>query len=242
MSKRFVDTEMFSDDWFMDLSKDGKIMWFYLITTCDHAGIFKLNEKLCKFHTGVNDPASVIEQLGNRIVRVREQLYFIPKFITFQYPNFPNSKVMQQQSAVAILEKYGLFLNGSVTVAEDLPKSYGSGNDNKGVEGEKKTYIYNAFYDRQIEVSESNPNYIQVVKILFGENTMKAPLKSVLSMRDQLTFDQFQSLYAYKQKHGVVFSDILEDMENWDGLKKRKSVSLTFLTFMKHRYPDTNNK
>ena len=130
MAKRFVDTEMFSDDWFMDLSKDGKIMWFYLITMCDHAGIFKLNERLCKFHTGITDPASVIEQLGNRIIRVKEQLYFIPKFIEFQYPNFPNSRVMQQQSAVTILEKYGLFVNGSITLPEDLSKSYDNDNGN----------------------------------------------------------------------------------------------------------------
>lgn len=149
MAKRFVDTEMFSDDWFMDLSKDGKIMWFYLITMCDHAGIFKLNERLCKFHTGVAEPISVIEQLGNRIVRVREQLYFIPKFIEFQYPNFPNSKVMQQQSAVAILERYGLFVNGLITLPEDLNKSYDNGNgNNKGGAGEKEPNIsFDVFWD-----------------------------------------------------------------------------------------------
>ena len=126
MSKRFVDTEMFSDDWFMDLSKDGKIMWFYLITMCDHAGILKLNEKLCKFHTGISDPLSVIEQLGNRIVSVKDHLFFIPKFIEFQYPNFPNSKVRQQESAVAILKKHGLFINGIITLPEDLLESYDS--------------------------------------------------------------------------------------------------------------------
>ena len=32
--------------------------------------------------------------------------------------------------------------------------------------------------------------------------------------------------------------EILEDMENWDGLKNKKSVSLTFLTFMHRRYPE----
>lgn len=149
MAKRFVDTEMFSDDWFMDLSKDGKIMWFYLITMCDHAGIFKLNEKLCSFHTGIADPLSIIKQLGNRIVRVREHLFFIPKFIDFQYPNFPNSKVRQQESAVAILEKYGLLSNGLIILPEDLSKSYGSDSGIfKGGTGEKEINIaFDVFWE-----------------------------------------------------------------------------------------------
>ncbi len=131
MAKRFIDTGLFDDDWFMDLSKDAKLLWIYFITKCDHAGTIKLNEKLCKVQTDIKDLESIIKQLGNRLVTVSEHIYFIPKFIEYQYPGFPNSKVRQQQSAVEILVKYGLFDKEKLTLIKQLNNSYehDTGND-----------------------------------------------------------------------------------------------------------------
>jgi hypothetical protein len=144
MSKRFIDTETFDDSWFMELSKDGKLFWLYCITKCDHAGIIKINQKLCKFQTGIVNIQTVIEELGNRLVTLNEDLYFIPNFIKYQYPNFPQSNVRQQSSAISILCKYGLFdtetnslltlnkeyTNSSLTLNKELANSYDNDNDN----------------------------------------------------------------------------------------------------------------
>jgi hypothetical protein len=130
MSKRFIDTGLFDDDWFMDLSKDAKLLWVYFITKCDHAGILKLNEKLCKVQTDIKDLNLIIKQLGNRLVTVSEHLFFIPKYIDFQYPGFPNSKVRQQQSAVDILVKYGLFDKEKLTLNIQLDNCYEHDNGN----------------------------------------------------------------------------------------------------------------
>lgn len=137
MSKRFIDSGIFDDDWFMELSKDAKLLWVYFITKCDHAGLLKLNVKLCKVQTDIKDLPDVIKQLGNRLVTVSEQLYFIPKYIEFQYPGFPNSKVRQQQSAVDLLTKHGLIIDGKVRVSKDLTNSYVNDtvNDNVAVNG-----------------------------------------------------------------------------------------------------------
>ncbi len=128
MSKRFIDTGIFDDDWFMDLSKDAKLLWIYFITKCDHAGLIKINPKLCTLQTDIKDIDKFIKELGKRLVTVSDRLYFIPKFIEFQYPGFPNSKVRQQQSAVEILKKHNLFNEGILTVTELLPNSYDNGN------------------------------------------------------------------------------------------------------------------
>lgn len=130
MAKRFIDTGIFDDDWFMDLSKDGKLLWIYLITKCNHAGMIKINEKLCKIQTGIEDLGNPIKELGNRLVTVTDHLYFIPKYIDFQYPGFPNSKVKQQQSAVDILVSFGLFDGEILRLTKDLPKSYVNDNVN----------------------------------------------------------------------------------------------------------------
>ena len=148
MAKRFIDTNIFADEWFMELSKDAKLLWIYFITNCDHAGILKLNKKLCEFQTGIKGLETVIEQLGNSIVTVSEGLeYFIPKFIKFQYPGFPESRAPQQKSAIQILISKGLYDNSSGTLIEQLPNCYGNGNGNgngnkkekRVVKGKKET-------------------------------------------------------------------------------------------------------
>ncbi len=139
MSKRFIDTGIFDDDWFMDLSKDGKLLWIYFITKCDHAGMIKINEKLLKLQTDIKDLDTVIKQLDNRLVTVSEHLYFIPKFIEFQYPGFPNSKVRQQQSAVDILAKHGLFDRENLTLNKQLDNSYEYVHEPDNVNGTEET-------------------------------------------------------------------------------------------------------
>lgn len=137
MSKRFIDTGLFDDDWFMDLSKDAKLLWVYFITKCDHAGILKLNIKLCQLQTGIRDLGTVKEQLGNRIITVGEQLFFIPKFVEYQYPGFPNCNFNMAKSAIAILEKYNLIKNSILTVPEQLGNSISNSNSNSNSNGKK---------------------------------------------------------------------------------------------------------
>lgn len=149
MSKRFIDTELFSDEWFCDLSKDGKLFWVYFITSCDHAGILKLNEKLIKFQTGINTLETVIKELGNSLIRVNKEYVFCPKFLKFQYPDFPKSNVKQQEGAIKILKSHGVWdeeKNSYLTVAKELPNSYDNdndndnGNDKKGGKGGKQIF------------------------------------------------------------------------------------------------------
>jgi hypothetical protein len=133
MSKRFIDTNLFNDEWFMELSKDAKLFFIYYITNCDHAGILKLNKKLFEFQAQVNDVDKVIKELGNCIVTVKNGVYFMPKYIKFQYPDFPKSNVKQQDGALKILISYGLFdeeNNKLLTVKQELGNSYDNDSDN----------------------------------------------------------------------------------------------------------------
>lgn len=120
MVKRFIDTGLFDDPWFMNLSKDGKIAWLFIITKCDHAGIIQINEKLFKVMTGINSFPKVLKELGNRLVTLRDNYYFVPKFITYQYPGFPKSKVNAQAGAIKRLSEFGIFDIENNTINEQL--------------------------------------------------------------------------------------------------------------------------
>lgn len=140
MAKRFIDTELFCDEWFCDLSKDSKLFFIYFITRCDHAGVLRLNNKLCEFQTGIKSIDTVIKDLGNCLVTVKNGVYFLPKYIKYQYPDFPKSSVKQQDSALKILISFGLWdeennklFNSSLTVNEELTNSYVIVNVNDNV-------------------------------------------------------------------------------------------------------------
>lgn len=133
MAKRFIDTELFNDPWFMDLQPDEKLLYIYFFTNCDHAGVIEFNKRLTGFQTLIEDfenrCITLTEGLGNRLVRVpnRENLYFLTKFVYFQYPNFPNSSVRAQQSAIKRLQDLGLFekyITQKQTLNKPLAKGY----------------------------------------------------------------------------------------------------------------------
>jgi hypothetical protein len=67
-------------------------------------------------------------------------------------------------------------------------------NENKDV---NINYKYNAFYDLEIEKSNNDENYINLVKAIFGENSLCKPLENVLKLKQQITFDQFKIIYMF---------------------------------------------
>lgn len=236
MSKRFIDTELFNDRWFMDLSKDGKIGYIYYITKCDHAGILDLNDKLFYFQTGVKWE-NVVKELGDRLINVKEYLYFMPKYIKFQYPNWPNSKVKQQDSAIKILLSYGLVNEDDLTVKQDLSKSYDNDNVNDSVIVKEKVKVkFSQFYDSELEASKDKEGYeyyLKFVKFLFGDNEAGEPLKNVLAMPNQVTFRKFKIIHNNCIDNGLRYGDYLKRMNNWGGLKKNLDVEATLSNWMR---------
>lgn len=102
---------------------------------------------------------------------------------------------------------------------------------------EEKEYIYNIFYDSEIEKSQNNESYLKFVKILFGENNLGISLTSVLKMEQQVSYQQFQKLWYLREKYRFSITDVLERMENWKKLNGNKTVYKTFLTFIKRENP-----
>lgn len=133
MSKRFIDTELFDDSWFMDLSKDGKLLWIYCLTKCNHAGIVELNEKLCRLQTGINSLETVIKELSKCLISIKDNYFLIPKYFEYQYPTYPEKSFRAAESAVNELKKFDLWdeennkiIKTYLTVSKDLTKSYSS--------------------------------------------------------------------------------------------------------------------
>lgn len=111
MAKRFITTDIFEDAWFMDLPGKYKLFWIYLITRCDHSGIWQVNWKLAQFYTGDNlEPTEIMRYLKDRFVEIEDGKYwFIPKFLEFQYKGELNKSNPAHFQIIENVNKYKLF-------------------------------------------------------------------------------------------------------------------------------------
>jgi len=207
MAKRFIDTELFCDEWFCDLPKDSKLFFLYFITRCDHAGILRLNNKLCEFQTGIKSIETVIKDLGNCLVTVKTGVYFLPKYIKYQYPEFPKSTVKQQEGALKILISFGLWdeenntlLNSCQTVREELPNSYVYVNDNVIVKEIKESKIK---YGEFVTMAESD---YQKLLTLHGEELTNKFIEKLNNYKGS-------SGKKYKDDYRAILSWVVEDVK-----------------------------
>lgn len=92
MSKRFTDSEKWSDPWFFSLPFKYKLFWIYMLDQCDNVGIYKLNKKLAQFQLGFQiDLKKITELFKDRIQLIDSEKILIKKFAEFQYGSFRNS-------------------------------------------------------------------------------------------------------------------------------------------------------
>ena len=117
MAKRLTDTEKWNDDWYISLSNDYRIIWQWLLDNCNHAGICKRSMKLLNLmcNTLITEEELVAEMLGRVIIK--DNNWFIPKFLKFQYPNLLSNKPVII-SVIKELEKNNLI--------EIIPESFGN--------------------------------------------------------------------------------------------------------------------
>ena len=52
MAKRFIDTKIWDKAWFRKLTPKNKLIWIYLLTRCDHAGIWDADWEAAEFFIG----------------------------------------------------------------------------------------------------------------------------------------------------------------------------------------------
>jgi len=130
MAKRFTDTEKWKDDWYLSLSNDYRIIWQWLLDNCNHAGICKPSINLMNMMCNTSiDEKVLIEIMSGRVLKINN-IWFIPKFLKFQYGTL-NSKKPAVISVVNELKKNNLlelvselFSNDYVMITEPLDNSY----------------------------------------------------------------------------------------------------------------------
>lgn len=91
MASRFVDTEIWEEDWFIDLGIEYQHFWKYITDTCNHAGIWKPNksgfEMRTKVKVNLDSFFAKVNGDKERILKLRDGNWFLTGFIKFQWFN-----------------------------------------------------------------------------------------------------------------------------------------------------------
>lgn len=86
MAKRFIDTKMWDKSWYRKLSPEHKLLWIYILTKCDHAGILDGDWEAAGFFMGCKISIHDFpEPIKNKMVSIDDDQFFIPSFIEYQY-------------------------------------------------------------------------------------------------------------------------------------------------------------
>ena len=96
MSKRFTETEIWNEDWYLDMPLEYRHFWHYVKDTCDHAGVWKPNVR--RFNADIENKVDLSVALDlfnaekNRIEKLESGHWVLLDFVQFQYGTVLNLK------------------------------------------------------------------------------------------------------------------------------------------------------
>jgi transcription termination factor NusB len=110
MAKRYHDTNIWEEDWFLSLSPNHMLFWLYVCDKCDHAGILRPNKSLFEKITTLKVDVDQFLDSVNSFDRVRIGVldngrWFLTGFIVFQYGKSLNTNNRVHKSIIEQLEK-----------------------------------------------------------------------------------------------------------------------------------------
>ena len=113
MAKRFIDTKIWDKAWFRKLTPKNKLIWIYLLTRCDHAGIWDADWEAAEFFIGEWVGYDELpKEITGKMKHIKgDEQYFIPSFVEFQYGELrenskPHLSVIKRLNEKGLLKGY----------------------------------------------------------------------------------------------------------------------------------------
>ena len=108
MAKRFTDNEKWKKRFFKNLEPKYKLLWIYILDDCNHAGIWDVDMDVAALRIGESlNEKKALELFNGNVLEIRDDRWFVPDFITFQYGELNNNS-RGHQSVIALLNKHNI--------------------------------------------------------------------------------------------------------------------------------------
>jgi hypothetical protein len=108
MAKRFTDTAKWKKEFIKGLEAKYKLLWFYILDDCDHAGIWEVDFEVASIRIGEQvGYDDSFHALGSQIIPIGKNRWWITGFVSFQYGTLtPKNKMFEP--VTKILLKHGI--------------------------------------------------------------------------------------------------------------------------------------
>jgi hypothetical protein len=207
MAKRFTDTGKWKRPWFQGLSRDAKLLWIFLCDDCDHVGIWIADFELMSLRLGMRvDEARLKELVGDKLVKIDADKYFIPSFFTFQYGEAKDG-FKAKQSAIKTLRFWNL-----VDESDSLKD------------------FTNSYLSVQVLSMDCPSISISKIKIISNSGSAEGEVEALYRgyPRKQGKSDGFKRLVA-DLNAGALATDMVKARDNYIAYLKRDNVEAKYI-------------
>jgi hypothetical protein len=136
MAKRFHETDVWSQDWFMEMPIEYRVFWFWILDKCNHAGIWKPNKKMFELvnalSVDLDEALSFFNAAKERVMVTSKGNWFLTDFFVFQYGTTFNSANRMHNSIQCLMNQDDIKLSsirGLLEVKERIKTPQLEGND-----------------------------------------------------------------------------------------------------------------
>jgi hypothetical protein len=231
MDKRFTDTEKWNDPWFCGLSVELKLLWLFLVDSCDVAGVWKVNKKYAEFVIGAPINWEEAGKVFNGRVIIPEksgEYWFLPKYLYFHYPhglswdsNFTKGVIMrlsQRKLLKIVIERFG---KSFVRVDQDLIKSTPTPQNKNNIISSKYIDVFNELwtqYPKKIDKSKALGHFTASVKTDEDAIAIRKALVNYLQyIEEEVTNEKYI-------KHAKTWFNNWKDWVEWKSEKPQRRM------------------
>jgi hypothetical protein len=108
MAKRFTDTAKWKKEFIKGLSAKHKLLWFYILDDCDHAGIWEVDFEVASLRIGEDvSYDEAFAALGQQLEVIGKNRWWIKDFISFQYGALTEKNKMYKP-IMTVLQKFNI--------------------------------------------------------------------------------------------------------------------------------------
>lgn len=175
--KKFTDSNLWEEDWFLSLPLKYLLLFIYIKDTCDFCGIWKTNkikiEFLMKEKAGsinLEEAYALYNSDKQRFIEVAPNKWLLLDYFSFQYGNKINIKNPVHRAIVKEYEKLNIDLSLIRGLGEDSETSPGGlGEDSERTKDKEKDKDnnYNKIKDKEKEYKEKEKKLTSFRKLVF---------------------------------------------------------------------------
>jgi hypothetical protein len=109
MGKRFVDTEIWEKEWFMNLETQEKLAMFWILTKCDNVGVLNHNKALADILIGKKIDWDGIQKKCSKNIEILENgKWWVKDFVDFHWGELKETSA-PYRSYIKLLKKHNLY-------------------------------------------------------------------------------------------------------------------------------------